>query len=67
MNHYFDKVDGYTRRYDSSKYLSLLDSNEKYERNFDRIRYLMTLKTNISDVYSHKYTKIKINLDDDMN
>ena len=26
----------------------------------------ITLKSNISDIYSHKYTKIKINSDDDL-
>ena len=28
--------------------------------------YLIMLKSNISDVYSHKYTKIKINSDNDL-
>ena len=35
------------------------------ERIFERIRYLIMLKSNISDVYSHKYTKIKISSDDE--
>ena len=33
---------------------------------FDRTKYLIMLKSNISDVYSHIYTKIKINSDDDL-
>ena len=38
--------------------ISCFHFNEKYERAFGRIRYLIMLKRNISDVYSHKYTKI---------
>lgn len=41
-----------------NKYLALFYSAEKYERLFD--------KSNISDVYSHKYKKNKNNLDDDL-
>ena len=33
---------------------------------FDETRYLILLKSNTSDISSHKYTKIKINLDDDL-
>lgn len=33
---------------------------------FDRITYLIMLKSNISDVFSNKYKKIKINSDDDL-
>ena len=45
--------------------ISLFYSSEKYKRKFDRIRYLM-LKSNISDIYSHKYMKIKSNSDNDL-
>ena len=50
----FKKVDGYIRKYDSTKYLALFHSDEKYERLFDRIRYLVMLKGNISGVYLQK-------------
>ena len=53
-----DKVDGYIRKNDSTKCLALFHSNQKYARIFDRVRYLIMLKSNISDIYSHKYTKI---------
>ena len=33
---------------------------------FDKIRYLVKLKSNISDAYSNKYTKIKIDSDHDL-
>ena len=62
----FDKVDGYIRKYDKSRYLALLYSNEKNERIFDRIIYLIMLKSIISDVYSHRYTKTNINSDDNL-
>ena len=47
----FDKIGAYIRKYDRTKYLGLFHSDEKYEVSFD-IRYI--LKSNISDVYSHK-------------
>ena len=31
---------------------------------FDRVRYLITLKSNIWEIYSDKYTKIKVKSDD---
>ena len=57
---FFDKVDEYVRTYDSTKHLELFYSDEKSERIFDRISYLIMLKSNISEVHSLKYTKIKI-------
>ena len=60
------KLEGYIKKCDIIKYLALFHSDEQYGRIFDRIRYLITLKRNISDVYSHKYTKIKISADDDL-
>ena len=47
----FDKVDVY-----------VFHSDEKYVRIFDEIM----LKSNIPDIYSHKYTKIKITPDDNL-
>ena len=60
----FEKVDGYVRKYDTTKFLGLFHSNEKYETIFEKIRYLVLLKNNVSDVYPHKYLKIKIDSDD---
>ena len=51
---------GYIRKYNRIRYLALFHSYKKHERNFDIIRYLIMLKSNISDVYSNKYAKIKI-------
>ena len=57
----FDKVDGYIRKDEGTTCLTLYHSDEKYQINFDRIRYHIMLKSNISEVYLHKYTKTKIN------
>ena len=62
----FDQADGYIGKYDRTKYMPLLHSNEKYNKFFDKIRYLIMLKSNISYVVSHKYTEIKINSIDDL-
>ena len=61
----FDKVDGFIRDYDLSKYL-VLSTLEKHNAIYDRIRYLLGLKSNIKYVFSHNYAKIKIGSDDDL-
>ena len=53
----FDKVAGYIRKYDGAKYLALFNSDEKFDRIFDKIIHLILLKSNLSDVYCHKYMK----------
>ena len=63
----FEKADGYIRKFDGTKYLAFFHSNEKYKRIFAKLRYLIMLKNNISDVYYHKYAKIKFNSDDNLN
>ena len=45
----FDKADGYIRKYDTTKYLVLFHSDEKYERIFDWIRYLIMLKSTFKE------------------
>ena len=60
----FGKADGYIRKYDKTRYLAFFHSDEKCERIFDRIRYFIMLKSNISDIYCHKYTKFEIKSND---
>ena len=55
----FFKVDGCTGKYDGTVYLALFHSDKKYERTFEGTFDLIMLKSNISDVYSHKYLRIK--------
>ena len=47
-----------------TKYLPLFHSDGKREKIF--YRYLTLIKTNISDVYSHKHMKTKIKSDADL-
>ena len=48
----FDKIYGFTRVYDGTKYL-LLFGNGKYDSIYNRIRYLMSLKFFITYIISH--------------
>ena len=52
----FDKVNGYTKIYDWTRYLTLF----VYDAIYNRIRYLIRLKFIIIYVVSHYYTKIKL-------
>ena len=55
----FDKIDGFIRIYDGTRYLTLFDS-EKYDTIYNRIRYLISLKNGITYIFSHYITKIKV-------
>ena len=60
-----DKVDGFIRIYDETRYLALFGS-EKYDAIYSRIRYLISLKSSITYIFSHYFTKIKLNLYDSL-
>ena len=62
----FNKVEGYIRKYDKTRYLALFHSDKNCQRFFDRIRYHLMLKYNISEVYSHKFMESKVNSDDNL-
>ena len=55
----FDKIDGYIRIYDGTRYLVLLGP-EKYDAIYNRIRYLVSLTSGITDVFAHYFAKIKV-------
>ena len=55
----FDKVDGFTGVYDKIRYLELLGV-EKHDFIYNRIRYLIGVKSGITNVFSHSYSKIKV-------
>ena len=55
----FDKIHGFVKDYDGTKYL-LLYCPENYDAIFDRVRYFIRLKSSITYVNSFNYTKIKI-------
>ena len=54
-----DKIDGFIRIYDGTRYLTLFGS-EKYDAICDRIRYLISLKSGITYIFSHYFAKIKV-------
>ena len=56
----FDKVHGFIRVYDGTRYLTLFEAG-KYCATFNRIRYLIGVKSGVTYVISHNYEKIKIN------
>ena len=55
----FDKIDGFVRNYDGTRYLVLLGP-EKYDTIYNIIKYLISLKSRIKYIFSHNYVKIKI-------
>ena len=55
----FDKVDGFIRVYDGTKYLVLF-GGEKYDFIYNRIRYLIGVKSGTTYAFSHNYAKIKV-------
>ena len=59
----FDKVNGFLRVYDGTRYLISFDP-EKYDAIYNRIRYLLSPKSDITYVNSHHYVRIKIDLYD---
>ena len=55
----FNKIDGFIRFCDGTKYLVLFES-EKYGFIYNRIRYLAGVKSGVIYVISLNYTKIKV-------
>ena len=55
-----DKIDGFLRINDGTRYLILFDS-EKHDDIYKRIRYILSLKSTITYIFSHYFAKIKVN------
>ena len=55
----FDKIDGFIKIYDGTRYLVLFRA-KKYDFIYNRIRYLIRLKSGITYIVSHNYAKIKV-------
>ena len=55
----FDKIDGFIRVYDRTRYLVSFGS-EKYDFIYNRNQYLIVVKSGITYVISHNYAKIKV-------
>ena len=60
----FDKTDGFIRIYDGTRYLTLFGSG-KYAF-YNRIRYLVSLKSGITYIFSHYFTKMSIDYYDSL-
>ena len=54
-----DKIDGFIRGCDRTRYLVLFGS-EKYDSIYNRITYLISVKSSITYTISHNYPKIKV-------
>ena len=55
----FNKVDGFIKLYDGSKYLVLLGP-EKYDAICNRNRYLISLKCSITYIFSYYFAKKRV-------
>ena len=55
----FDKIDGFIKIYDRTRYLISFDS-ERYDAIYDRIRYLIKEKRGITYNISYNFARIRI-------
>ena len=53
-----DKINGFIRVYDGTRYLVLFVSG-KYDYIYNKITYLISVKSGITDIISHNYAKNK--------
>ena len=53
----FNKINGFIRIYDGTRYLTLF-SSEKYDGIYNRIRYFISPKSSIKYVCSHYFAKV---------
>ena len=55
----FDRIDAIIRIYDGTRCLTLF-ATKKYDTIYNRIGYLISLKSSITDIFSHYFVKIKV-------
>ena len=55
----FDKVDGFIKTYDGTRYLVLIDP-KRYDAIYDRIRYRVSKKHGITYSINHNFARIRI-------
>ena len=55
----FDKINGFIKICDGTKYLTLFRS-ENYDDIYDRIRYLISLKSGMTHIFCHYFAKIRV-------
>ena len=61
----FDKVDGFIRVYDGTRYLVLFGP-EKYDAIFNKIKYIISQKSGITYVFFYNYARIQIDSHDSL-
>ena len=61
----FDKIDGFSRVYDGTRYVVLFGT-AKFDFIYNKIRYLAKVKSDITYVISHNYEKIKVYTQDSL-
>ena len=55
----FDKIDGFSKIYDGTRYLVLFRP-ERYNAIYDKIRYLISEKSGITYSINHNFARIRI-------
>ena len=55
----FDKIGGFIRVYDGTRYLVLFGS-KNYDSIYDKVRYFISVKSGIRYIIYHKYATIKV-------
>ena len=55
----YNKIVGFIRVYDGTRFIVLFGS-EEYDFIYNRIRYLINVKSGITSMISHNYSKIKV-------
>ena len=59
INLRFDKIDGFIRFYDATRYLALC-GNEKYDIVYNIARYLIGVRRGITYIISYNYSRNKV-------
>ena len=55
----FDKIDGFIRVYDGTRFLVLFGS-KKYDSIYNRVRYSISVKRGIIHIIYHNHAKVKV-------
>ena len=55
----FNKIDGFVRVYDGTRYIVLFGA-EKYDSIYNKVRYYIGIKGGTTYVFSHNYARFKV-------
>ena len=59
----FDKIDGFIRVYNGTRYLIIFGAENRI---YNKIRYLIAVQSGVFYVFSHSYTRIKVDSHDSL-